>query len=387
MKDLKKKVFNIISIGNKDDFISKAFDYFIVVVIFLNLTETFLTTFDEFSSYQGIFDIIENVTICIFTIEYILRLWTSDLLYPKLSRGKALLRFIFSFYGLVDFFAFFPFYLPIMLPAGVVAFRMFRVIRIFRLFKINSQYDAFNVITDVLKEKKNQLLSSCSLIVIFMLAASLCMYSLEHEAQPENFKNAFSGIWWAVSTLLTVGYGDIYPVTFWGQAMAIILAFLGVGMVAIPTGIISAGFVEYYTRAKSYNGAQESLPYVVSKVTLDHPWKDMAIKDIILPPRLTLSVILRHGDIIMPSDSTVILEEDKLVFCSDNYSDESNISLSKINIDSENSWIGKRVKDLDISKNEVLLMIKRKNNTIIPNGSTIIKEDDGIIMFHDMSEK
>ena len=81
-----------------------------------------------------------------------------------------------------------------------------------------------------------------------MVASSLCMYSMEHEAQPDKFKNAFSGIWWSTSTLLTIGYGDIYPVTVGGKIMAIVISFLGVGMVAIPTGIISAGFVESYTK-------------------------------------------------------------------------------------------------------------------------------------------
>ena len=90
---------------------------------------------------------------------------------------------------------------------------MLRVIRIFRLFRVNAQNDGFSIILDVLNEKKNQLLFSIVLILIFMIAASLCMYDLEHEAQPEAVKNAFSGIWWSVSTLLTVGYGDIYPVT------------------------------------------------------------------------------------------------------------------------------------------------------------------------------
>ena len=88
------------------------------------------------------------------------------------------------------------------------------------------------------------------MIVMLMIASSLCMYSIEHNAQPEAFKNAFSGIWWSVSTLLTVGYGDIYPITTLGKFMAIVIAFLGVGMVAIPTGIISAGFVEHYSRIK-----------------------------------------------------------------------------------------------------------------------------------------
>ena len=81
------------------------------------------------------------------------------------------------------------------------------------------------------------------IILVLMLGSSLCMYSLEHDAQPEVFKNAFSGVWWSVSTLLTIGYGDIYPITPAGKAMGIFITFLGVGMVAIPTGIISAGFV------------------------------------------------------------------------------------------------------------------------------------------------
>ena len=123
---------------------------------------------------------------------------------------------------------------------------MFRVVRIFRLFQINAYYDSLNVITDVIIGKRQQLLSSVFIIMVLMMSSSLCMYSLEHEAQPEVFSNAFSGIWWSVSTLLTVGYGDIYPVTTLGKMFSIFITFLGVGMVAIPTGIISAGFVDQY---------------------------------------------------------------------------------------------------------------------------------------------
>ena len=129
-----------------------------------------------------------------------------------------------------------------------VIFRMLRVARIFHLFRLNAKYDSFNIITTVLyeNEKRNQIISSVFIVFILMLASSLCMYSVEHEAQPTVFRNAFSGIWWSMSTLLTVGYGDIYPVTTLGRIMAICIAYLGVGAVAIPTGIISAGFVEQY---------------------------------------------------------------------------------------------------------------------------------------------
>ena len=159
-------------------------------------------------------------------------------------------KYIFSGSGIVDLLSFLPNYLPVFFPAGAVAFRMFRVIRILRIFRVNSYYDALNVITEVIRRKRDQILSSVFIIVMLIIASSLCMYSLEHEAQPEVFKNAFSGIWWSVSTLLTVGYGDIYPVTVLGKMFSIIITFLGVGMVAIPTGILSAGFVEQYSLIK-----------------------------------------------------------------------------------------------------------------------------------------
>lgn len=248
--EIRKRIFSIIQIGNKEDVPSTAFDYFIVVVIFLNLAATFMSTFDTLSNFMPVISVVELITTIIFTIEYILRLWTADFLFPRDKMIWSVLRFVVSFYGIIDLLTFLPYYLPFFFPAGAVAFRIFRVVRIFRLFKINAQSDAFTVIMNVLKNKKWQLMSSMVLILIFMLASSLCMYSLEHEAQPDSFQNAFSGIWWAVSTLLTVGYGDIYPVTVMGQLLGIIIAFLGVCMVAIPTGIISAGFVEEYNNAK-----------------------------------------------------------------------------------------------------------------------------------------
>ena len=121
---------------------------------------------------------------------------------------------------------------------------MFRIIRILRVFRIHHYADPLRVIGDVLKKKQGQLLSSIFIVMILMVASSLMMYNLEHEAQPEAFANAFSGFWWAANTLLTVGYGDIVPVTLAGKICGTLLTFLGVGMVAIPTGILSAGFME-----------------------------------------------------------------------------------------------------------------------------------------------
>lgn len=246
---IRKRTFEIIQIGTRVDFWSRAFDYFIVFMILLSISVTFMLTFAELNKYAALMEAIEFFTIAVFIIEYALRVWTSDLLYPELSRQKAVIQFIFSFYGLVELLTIVSYFGPLY-SNGMIALRIIRVTRILRLFQINPNSDTYNVVAEVLADKKKQLLSSMSMILMLMLAASLCMYGFEHDAQPDIYENAFSGIWWAMSTILTVGYGDIYPITIGGKIMAIFIALLGVCVVAIPTGVISAGFVEYDNRMR-----------------------------------------------------------------------------------------------------------------------------------------
>ncbi len=249
VKKIKKRTFEIIQIGTRVDFWSRAFDYFISFMILLSISVTFMLTFAELDKYADVMEAIEFFTIIVFIIEYALRVWTSDLLYPHLDKRKAALRFVFSFYGIVELLTIVSYFGPLY-SNGMIALRIIRVTRILRLFQINTNSDTYNVVADVLMDKKKQLLSSISMILMLMLAASLCMYGFEHEAQPDIYENAFSGIWWAMSTILTVGYGDIYPITIGGKIMAILIALLGVCVVAIPTGVISAGFVEYDNRMR-----------------------------------------------------------------------------------------------------------------------------------------
>ncbi len=321
MEKNKKRVFNIIEIGNKGDRISRTFDVVIVLAIVLNLFAILAGTFDEMQPYHGLLDVIELVTIIIFTIEYILRVWTSEYLYPDkgYSKFKSAIFFIFSFYGIIDLLSFLPYYLPLLFPTGVVVFRLLRVFRILRLFRINAQYDAFNVITNVLNDKKTQLVSSTCLVLILMVASSLGMYSLEHEAQPDVFRNAFSGMWWSVSALLTVGYGDIYPITVAGKILGIISAFLGVGLVAIPTGIISAGFVEQYTRMKQSDNyvSDENAKCEIVNITSAHDWNGQKLSEIELPKHHLIISVLRDGDTIVPRGSTHIIEGDRVVMISE----------------------------------------------------------------------
>ena len=306
---MKKKVFNIIQIGDKSNPLSRLFDIFIAGVICANILVTFLQTFDELSFLFPAFHVIEVITILIFCVEYILRIWTADYLYPDKSEFRSRLRFLISFDGIIDLLTILPFFFL----SGMVIFRMLRVARIFHLFRLNARYDSFNVITTVLYEKRNQIISSVFIVLVLMLASSLCMYSVEHDSQPEVFRNAFSGIWWSMSTLLTVGYGDIYPITTLGRIMAICIAYLGVGAVAIPTGIISAGFVEQYQRKSSISNVRDADIHKIAEIFVDRRYAGKTVEEMEEAEQVTIFLILREDLSILPQKDTVLKLNDIIV--------------------------------------------------------------------------
>ena len=288
------------------------------------------------------------------------------------------MHFIWSFYGQVDLLTILPYLLPVFLPYGFVAFRVLRVFRVLRLFRVNAQYDAFNVVVDVLRNKKEQLFSSICMILIMMLASSICMYSLEHDAQPEVFQNAFSGIWWSVSTLLTVGYGDIYPITLAGKAMAIVISFLGVGLVAIPTGIISAGFVEQYTNMRTFSGVSDGndIRFIMLTLEDDHPWTGQRIMEIALPPELIIVTIIRDSNIVIPKGNTKFKVNDKVVLGALEFKDDIGIELHEFEVTASHPWKDQFIKDLNVGKNTVIVSVYRHEQAMIPRGNMQIHLGD-----------
>lgn len=306
---MKEKIFNIIQIGDKSNKISRAFDIFITIIIVGNIIVTFLETFDQLSSFSGLFKIVEIVTVFVFCVEYILRIWTANYLYQEVTAGHARFKFLISFDGIVDLLTI----IPAFFLSGFVIFRMLRVARIFHLFRLNAKYDSFNVITTVLYEKRNQIISSVFIVLILMLVSSLCMYSVEHEAQPAVFRNAFSGIWWSMSTLLTVGYGDIYPITTLGRIMAICIAYLGVGAVAIPTGIISAGFVEQYQRKSSISNLKDADIQEIAEVFVDKRYAGKTVEEMEEAQQITIFLVLRDDFSVLPQKNTVLKLNDIII--------------------------------------------------------------------------
>lgn len=383
----KKRIFQIIEVGYDLDFLSRAYDFVNVLAILLNLTVSILYTFDTIRGQYGVLmTVVEAVTVVFFAIDYFLRVWTADILYSELSKGKAHRRYIFSFMGIVDLLSFLPYFLPVFFPAGTVAFRMVRIVRIFRLFRINAYYDSLSVITEVIVSKSQQLISSVFIILVLMLASSLCMYSLEHEAQPEVFTNAFSGIWWATSTLLTVGYGDIYPITTMGKLFGIFISFLGVGMVAIPTGIISAGFVNQYTNIKKRTeyGHEVDMNFIKVHVDRNDLWVGKRVADLDMPVGVIIAVIKRKEEIIIPRGDVVIQANDVVVLGAEVYEKDDSIKLKEIVLQKENPWVGMRIRDLDISRQSIIVLVKRRNKSLIPNGNMLLHVGDNIFLYTQM---
>ena len=380
----RKRLFEIIEIGSNYDAVCWGYDFFNTFTIILNLAVSIMYTFDTMElKYGPILLLIERLTVGFFALDFILRLYTAKYLYPDVSEPRAVSKYIFSFSGIVDMLSFIPYYMPFFFPAGAVAFRMLRIIRIFRLFRINAYYDSLNVITEVIVGKKQQLMSSVFIILILMLSSSLCMYSLENKAQPEVFTNAFSGIWWAASTLLTVGYGDIYPVTTIGKIFGIFIAFLGVGMVAIPTGIISAGFVEQYSRLKRMGeyGQEDDVHFIRIQLSKQDKWTGHSIADLRLPEKIIIAVVQRNHRILVPKGDLVLQPNDVLVIGAESFQDKDRIKLKEITLLAKNPWTGQKIRDLDISRHSIIVLVKRNKKLLIPGGNMTLLEGDTVILY------
>ncbi len=381
----RERVHEIIEISSSFDLVSRGYDYLSVIAVLLNLGASILYTYADIrAKYETPILIIQEVTLAFFLIDYLLRVWTARFLYPDIEpEWKAIKKYMTSFMGVIDLLSFLPDYLPFFFPAGTVAFRMIRIVRIFRLFRVNAYHDSLSVITAVIVSKGQQLISSVFIILVLMLASSLCMYSLEHEAQPDVFQNAFSGIWWSASTLLTVGYGDIYPITTLGKLFGIFITFLGVGMVAIPTGIISAGFVDQYATIKknAEYGHEADMQFIKIHMEENDKWVGMRIADLGLPAGVIIAVLKREDDILVPRGDMVIEAEDTIVVGAEPFDTKEHIKLKEIMVRRQNPWANMRIRDLDISRHSIIVLVKRRNKALIPNGNMVLRVGDKVFLY------
>ncbi|KIA87969.1 ion transporter [Kaistella jeonii] len=220
------------------------FQKFIYTLIILNVFSLIIASYKEiYTPYEIIFDGFEFFSVIVFSIEYILRFWTADLAFEKGSSFSKRIKFSFSTFGLIDLFAILPFYLPFIFPFDLRVLRILRLFRLLRIFKLGRLSKSLQTITSVLKESKSELSITIFVAFILMILSSTLMFYVENDAQPEKFENIGQSLWWSVATLTTVGYGDIYPITNLGKILSSVIALIGIGFVALPTGIISSAFI------------------------------------------------------------------------------------------------------------------------------------------------
>ena len=214
-------------------------------MISLNVIAVVLETVESISSqYVSIFRAFEIFSVVIFTIEYLLRIWTctNDERYQRPISGRV--RFALTPLVIVDLLAILPFYLPMCIALDLRFIRAIRLFRIFRMFKMGRYSESLRTLGRVAKSKKEDLLITVFLVGFLLIVASSLMYFVEKDAQPEAFSSIPATMWWGMATLTTVGYGDIYPVTIAGKILGAVISVLGIGMFALPTGILASGFSE-----------------------------------------------------------------------------------------------------------------------------------------------
>ena len=219
-------------------------DKFIYVLILLSTLAIIFESDQELSkTYHRLFQNFEVISVAIFSLEYIYRTVLN-------FRRNKNLKYNYSFYGLIDLIAVLPFFLPLAFAFDSRALRILRLIRALRVLKVSQHSKAVKHLLQVFKQIKGELTLTFFLSLILIVFSGIVVYYAENPSQPDVFNNIGNSIWWALATLTTVGYGDIYPITVLGKLIASFVAIVGIGLIAIPTGLISATYVDILKKEK-----------------------------------------------------------------------------------------------------------------------------------------
>lgn len=243
----RKKVYDLLEPSVSGKRAAKIIEVLLITLIFLNIVAIILESVQEINDAYGKFFIdFENFSVIVFTIEYVARIWTAPE-NPKYQRRFGRLRYGLTSMSIIDLLSIVPFYLSLLPNFFAVDLRFIRLLRMFRLIrvlKIARYLKALNLMQAVFRERKEQLFLSVVFIIFLLLIVSTLMYHVEHDAQPEAFSSIPASMWWGIETLTTVGYGDLIPQTHLGKVLGGMIAILGIGLFALPAGILSSGLTD-----------------------------------------------------------------------------------------------------------------------------------------------
>ncbi len=242
---LRKTVFRFLETASDDDVGSRVVDIALIVLILASVLAVVLESIPAFErAYGAQLYWFEIFTIAVFSVEYLLRIWTcvEDSAYAGDASLKTRIRFIFSFHAVIDLLAILPFYLLAFGVLGNVDMRFLRSVRLLRVLKLTRYFATLNMLIIAMKENGRALAASFLILVTIMLLAASGMYYFERVSQPVDFGSIPAAMWWAFATLTTVGYGDVTPITVGGKIFGALITVVGIGMVALPTSILASGY-------------------------------------------------------------------------------------------------------------------------------------------------
>ena len=248
-KSIRKRIWEILERGNPNDKISFYSDIFLITLIIFNIIAVLLETVDSiYAKYSFEFLIFERFSTLVFLIEYILRIWVC--VEEKIKSNKLItrLKYASTWPAIIDLLAVLSGLLPMLFEVDL---RILRALRMLRLLKFSRYFKVMNLLLGVLREEKQSFLAAMFLLTIAMLVASTGIYMFEKDAQPDKFGSIPEAMWWAIATLTTIGYGDVTPVTGMGKFFGAIIAIIGIGVVALPSGILASGFTDQLKRRQA----------------------------------------------------------------------------------------------------------------------------------------
>lgn len=240
----RQRIWKIINLAQHDDLPSRIFDISILLLIVLNIIALVLSSIASVKQQYGVYlDNFELFCILVFTVEYGLRVWScvSSQHYQAPIKGR--LRYMLQPVPLLDLLAILPFYLSLF-GINTTFLRFARLLRIIRIAEISRYYSAIRALSNVLKNSREELILTFFSLFFVLLTVSCLVYYVEHPVQPDAFPDIPTTLWWGFITLTTIGYGDIFPITALGRALTAVFAMLGIGLFAIPGGILASGFID-----------------------------------------------------------------------------------------------------------------------------------------------
>jgi voltage-gated potassium channel len=248
---IRRRLYEMLETEHPRDWSVRLTHFLIMAVILGNVVAVILESEPELQSRFGSWFLgFEQTSVAFFTVEYLLRIWVCVEAEEYRSPFRGRLRYAATPLALVDLLAIAPFYVPL-IAADLRVIRAIRLFRFVRILKLGRYSDAFRLLGTVVSRKRQELAAAFTVLMALVVIAATLMYEVEHVAQPQKFRSILATMWWAVATLTTVGYGDVFPVTGAGKLLAAVISILGIGMFALPTSILGAGFVEELQARKS----------------------------------------------------------------------------------------------------------------------------------------